>query len=189
MRLMLLCIIAIALAGCGATICPPPHPDQPVAVFVADYGKHSSLILPADHGFSEYAYGDWDWFVLNRSRPSRVFQTMLFSKHAALGKRDVTDPHKLLVPPGTYGAKTLLELDVDANRAARLKSKLDDDFQKHIETKTYNPEVQLDFVRADQHYWLLHNCNTVVANWLSELGCNVAGSAITSKFRLADRCR
>ena len=42
-----LCLLAPGLLGGCATIYPPQqHLSDPVAVYVADYGVHSSLLLP-----------------------------------------------------------------------------------------------------------------------------------------------
>jgi hypothetical protein len=53
--------------GCTTTIVPPRAPADPVSVYVTDYGRHSSILLPDPRGhLTEYAFGDWNWFALRQ---------------------------------------------------------------------------------------------------------------------------
>ena len=50
----------------------PPQQSlkEPVTVYVADYGVHSSLLLPTGDGrFVEYAFGDWGYAAQNHCLP------------------------------------------------------------------------------------------------------------------------
>src|SRR5688572_12511152 len=71
--------IAMLLAlGCATTVRPPADPKDPVVVVLIDYGHHSGVILPEPEGaWVEYAFGEWDYFALNK--------TDLFTGMIALG--------------------------------------------------------------------------------------------------------
>src|SRR5689334_13559900 len=56
---------ALAGGGCGGTITPPRAVRDPVPVYVADYGRHATLLLPVeDGGLEEFAFGDWRWLAM-----------------------------------------------------------------------------------------------------------------------------
>src|SRR5262249_36080850 len=80
-------IFLVMLAGgCSATIIPPPQPDPATTVYIADYGRPSSLLLPnpASGGWTEYAWGDWDWFALGDAHWYMIPRTAFFSDQATL---------------------------------------------------------------------------------------------------------
>lgn len=45
-RAVLGLLAAVLLQGCGFTVTPPADPAEPVSVFIADHGIHTSLLLP-----------------------------------------------------------------------------------------------------------------------------------------------
>ena len=50
---------ALCVGGCAATVIPREPAIDPVPVYLADYGIHSSLFLPTPDGrYVEYAFGD-----------------------------------------------------------------------------------------------------------------------------------
>ena len=95
-RLLLLIITTTGAGGCATTIVPPPHPVEPVPVFITDYGRHSSLLLPhPGGGFTEYAFGDWNWFALKRTTSGDALQALFFSPASTLGRRQLSTPDNL----------------------------------------------------------------------------------------------
>ena len=50
-------------------------------------------------------------------------------------------------------------------------------------------DVELVFVPHPGQYSLAHNSNQVVADWLTELGCDVSRRPILSGWRLQERMR
>src|SRR4051794_37158104 len=63
------CLVFVALlrpgvTGCGGPVRPPANVRDPVPIYVTDYGRHSTLLLPTDDGrLEEFAFGDWDWLA------------------------------------------------------------------------------------------------------------------------------
>jgi len=51
------------------------------------------------------------------------------------------------------------------------------------------PDVDLVFVPHPRQYSLAHNSNQVVADWLTELGCDVSRRPVLSGWRLQERMR
>ena len=179
--------IASLLAGCGATVIPPTNPPEPVRAYFADYGRHSSVLLPTNDGAAlhEYAFGDWDWFAAGHTSIFNGLDALLASDGGALGHRRVPltpDPTKLA---HRVGAERLLPFEVSRAKVAALETKLDSRYRRRLDTYLYNDEAKLGFVRDETPYSLWHNSNHVTAQWLEALGCEVRGSRITSRFRFA----
>lgn len=152
---------------------------------VIDYGYHSSLVLPRPEGGSvEYAYGEWDWFALNRDEWFHVFATLCCPNTGALGRRRLAAPPTIPALREIVRCEEMLEFRVARPRADGLLRRLEEDFQRRIETRVYNPAVQLEFVHSDVDYCFLVNCNHMLGRWLLELGCGLGGCASFSTFRL-----
>jgi hypothetical protein len=183
-------LLFFVAGGCTTTIIPPAKPADPAVVFVTNYGRHSSLLLPASNDqWTEYAFGDWDWFALGHKSSSSGIRALFFSKESALGRREI----KLPDPPVSdveiarvLDAKQVESLRVSRERSDALRHELDEQHQARIDTATFNPEAQLWFVKSDERYGLCYNCNHATAQWLRELGCTIKGSAMFSRFRVKD---
>ncbi len=179
-------LLVMTCAGCSATITPPAKPVNPAVVFVTDYGRHSSVLLPAPEGhYVEYAFGDWGWFALRNKGPLDAVGALFFSGNSALGRRQIVlyDENPTQVA-GTIGAVRVLKIDAPGAKVDALRAQLDGLYQKHIDTVTYQPFSRLWFVKYHGGYNLFHNCNHVTADWLREIDCTIRGNAMLSKFKL-----
>ncbi|MEP0845417.1 MAG: hypothetical protein HRF50_01190 [Phycisphaerae bacterium] len=180
--LLLVTLSACALPACAMRIEPPANPQDPVPVVVADYGYHLSLILPSTSGGSvEFAYGWWDWFALNHDRWYNALPLLLLPGKGALGTRT------LPCPPSDRGLKQHVaaegwhELNVEREKAARVRDELQAQYDSARPTEVYNPVVGLYLVHHRRLYTLTHNCNSAVAEWLEALGARVsAGRSIAN---------
>jgi hypothetical protein len=174
-------------------IVPPPRSATPghwVPVLVADYGYHSTLILPrADGGMVEYAYGDWNYFGHNNKSVSTALHALLASDQATLGRRLLD---RLPQQPGleeATGAKSVIRFEAPRDKVEELERALERRFSTNLDSIIYSPVHQLYFVKDTEPYGVAHNCNHFTAEWLERLGCKVQGVVITSKFRLKDPAR
>src|SRR4051812_12568039 len=87
-RILLLVLCLLALTGCGGVITPPSHLRDPVAVYVTDYGRHSSVLLPTDTGgLVDYQVGDWNWIAAGHRHWYNALGAIFFSEGTALGRR------------------------------------------------------------------------------------------------------
>jgi hypothetical protein len=82
-------------------------------------------------------------------------------------------------------ADTVILLRVPRDRAEALRDALGSRFDLRANQALYNQVMEMHFIPDAEHYGLLHNCNHVTARWLSEMGCQIRGNPITSKFKLA----
>src|SRR5437016_69566 len=77
--------LVLLSSGC-ASVYPQPKPTRPTAVYIADYGIHSSLIIPNGDGrYVEYAFGDWYYAALNHCWPNDALGALLVSAKSTLG--------------------------------------------------------------------------------------------------------
>src|SRR6476660_6759386 len=139
-RANLLVIGLVALVGgCATRVVPPSNPSNPVAVYVTDYGRHSSILLPMGDGhLMEYSYGDWDFYALNHYKWYIGASKLIMSEGSGLGRRIVPHPgddealHRML------GCKRLLRVDVEQAKVMDLLEELDRRYCANIETMVYN---------------------------------------------------
>ena len=187
MKITLLASLLVLLCGCSGTIIPPPAPVDPVTVAVTDYGRHSSLVLPdADgRGSVEYTFGDWDWFAAGHNGPTDAVQAMLWSKGSTLGRRHVDIPPESDELGDELLSDTVILLRVPRERAAALRDDLAARFELRANQSLYNQVMELHFIPDAEGYGLMHNCNHVTARWLRQMGCEIKGNPVTSKFKVA----
>jgi hypothetical protein len=184
----LLLAFIFALAGCGGTIHPPAHVDEPTVIYAKSEGRHSSILLPAGRAHPpgtlvEYTYGDWRWFALVQTRWDVALVAMFSSPQATLGRRIVAPPQPGELPDASEGVM-ILPITVDRRRAEALRLTLDARFGRGIETLMYNPTYKTWFVHDAERYHASNNCNHLTARWLRRLGCRVEGATFTNDFRL-----
>jgi hypothetical protein len=173
--------------GCTAIIVPPPvgPAARTAPVLIADYGYHSTLILPrARGGLVEYAYGDWTYFGQNKKSVATALHALLMSDQATLGRRIIDrEPDPAGVGAAT-GAKGVIRFDAPRDKVEELELALDRRFTARVDSITFNPVHQLYFVKDDERYGVAHNCNHFTAEWLERLGCRVEGPVVGSSFRV-----
>jgi hypothetical protein len=179
--------IALTTIGCSARIIPPAHVADPVPVFVADYGRHSSILLPDKNGkLLEFAWGDYEWFAVNHNSAGDACAALFWSHGSTMGIRWLeTAPQRpdLLT---VVGCEHLLAFSASKQRAAALRDQLTERVIRHADTMVFNPWTDFAMVHDDEHYAMWHNCNHLTAEWLRQLDCRVKGFALLSHFSLED---
>jgi hypothetical protein len=183
-------ILAMGLCGgCSAVIVPPAAAARgtTVPVHVADYGYHSTIILPkSDGGLVEYAYGDWDFFGLSHKSFGTALRALFASDQATLGRRVLDrEPDQPGLEDAT-GAKRVLRFEAPRDRVEDLERVLEQRFCEHLDSIEYSPVHHLYFVKDGERYGVAHNCNHFTAQWLERLGCRVEGTAMLSNFQLRE---
>jgi hypothetical protein len=191
MNLRRLCTILLLCltGGCAPVIIPPVTTGkESVPVLVADYGYHSTLILPRSggSGMVEYAYGDWTYFGQNQKSVANALHALVASDQATMGRRMLD---REVNQPGlkdALGAKAVLQFDAPRQKVEELERALEQRFSARLDSIVYSPVHQLYFVKDDEPYGVGHNCNHFTAQWLERLGCRVEGMVLTSSFKLKE---
>ncbi len=181
-------MMTFLLTGCSGTIHPPTSPANPVTTYVANYGKHSAVILPdpSTGGYVEWAFGDWNYFALGHTGLKDALSALFTSPQSTLGRRVVPPQPDDDALKQALEANGLLRITVSSDRSAALMKKLDERYQKNINSLIHSTYSHMDNVKDSEHYWGLHNCNHLTAQWLRELGCKVDGLTIWSDFKLSN---
>ena len=175
------------LLACTNVVIPPAEPLDPQAVFILDHGRHASLVLPAQgSGIVRYAYGDWKYYAEAETGFTETSAAALLPTASGLGRRAFAQPP---TPGGVrravrVGVDEVHEVVVEWQAIVQLRQQLDSIFQANAETLVDNTSYNLEFVRHSRPYTIFQNSNWMVVNWLRQLGCQVQGPLLTSKWRV-----
>ena len=186
--LALTLLSCLASGGCSTTVRPDPRPVDPVAVFLTDYGVHSSLMLPTPDGrFVEYSFGDYGYAALNRGGPHNALGALFVSGQSGIGRRFLTIRPGEEAPRPAYKPLKVQKLYANRFQVYALVKELDARYRNGADTPVHNPITDNVFVKDRERYSFANNCNHMTGRMLRELGCQVRGHTATSKFRLVGR--
>lgn len=181
-------VFASTFAGCGMNVTPPSTPDDPVSVFVADHGIHTSLVLPREDGtLVHYSYSRFDWAALDLDQWYRSLPALMIPGPGTVGTRDFPGPdtlenvaHEFEITNNHPPVQAIYPITVSAATCRETLARLDARWNENASTAVTNQKRGLRFVKDSTSYSLFHNCNHEVASWLRELGCQVDGAAMTA---------
>lgn len=179
------------LSGCGATIVPPPavRMADPVTVYVANYGVHSSLLLPTpDRRYVEYNFGDWGYAAENHTMPQDAIGALVLSFQSGLGRRYIDVLPGETVPHPSDRSVQVSGVMCERADVYDLERQLDQRFEAALragQQPVKNPENGLEFVKDSEHYSVANNCNQMTARSLEQLGCKIMGIVVSSDFHVA----
>lgn len=196
--LAILFLTALPLAGGCASVYPAANPKDPVAVYICNYGFHSSLLLPvekvgdaatqpaASPTYVEYCYCDWNFTVENRDWVIPDWpRALLFSRSSGLGRRflkSAPDGTPILPDVPSEPLKWWKKIYASRERVAKVDEELDRRYESDDFRYWTVASDQFVFVRDTNRYWIGHNCNDLTADLLRELGCDVRGESVLSGF-------
>ncbi|MEW6746783.1 MAG: hypothetical protein AB1486_28920 [Planctomycetota bacterium] len=168
--------LLLAFASCATVIRPPEQPPHPVSVYLLDYGYHAALLLPyGDARFVKYAYGDWSYFALGKTDLWHAFLAIALPTQGTLGRKEYAADPSEPWPQKAAVAATVYCLVVDREKADALRERLEERFISRLDTWHPNATHDLEFVKDARPYTGCSNCNTVLVEWLEELGCSCSG--------------
>jgi hypothetical protein len=186
-NLAIILAAGLIAAGCGATVYSPAHPANPTAIYMADYGRHSSVFFPMeDSGFVEYSFGDWNFYAMGNSTNSDGFHALFWSCSATMARR-YTHPEAGKAGPSPLFGPRVFQLTVGRSQMQAVRDKLELRWRSLIKTRIYNPYEDMEFVRDPIHYSWLYTCNDWTAQLLREMGCKVDGITTFSSFQPGDK--
>ena len=183
---ILLASVFIA-ASCSTTVVPPRSPIEPVTAFLLDHGDTPSLVLPKPDGnMTRYVYGDWNWYALRNTGLRDGLQALFWSPQATLGRRDLMGPAIADVVRQrirSHAVEEVHPLTLSRADVERLRSRLDEEHRVGAQ-RAIVEALDLQFVPHPRRYSYFHNSNHMVASWLRELGCEIHGLTLHSRWRV-----
>ena len=185
----LLTTIGLAVVGCTSTITPPPAPADPTTVFLLREAMHTGVVLPgatpADE-YVEFGFGDWSWYALGNESWYHVFATVLWPTQGALGRRTFGATTAAAMPGAAAWAE-LQPVVIDRERAAALRTRLQQLFDAGSANAVARTDLRFRFVPFDASYWFPQNCADIAAHWFEELGCEVSWRPVRMGLVVAGR--
>jgi hypothetical protein len=183
---ILLCLGIVSFnSACTVRVVPPVNPVNPTVVYLCDYGVHSSLLIPVAKGrYVEYLYGDWNWAALCHTKWWDALGAIFWSQQATLGRRFITQTADQKMPTTPDGPKTETAIIVNGDGCRKVLTEMAARWETDRAAHPDAASIVSDFwyVKDDQHYWWLHDCNLNTADSLAEMGCEIHGYAVWSKF-------
>lgn len=209
LTIVLLLKVSLLSGGCATSVALPHNVEDPVAVYIVDYGRHSSLLLPVVGSQSEmdllgrvvlreYAFGDWVYYAQNEDSICNGIRALLWKTEGTIGRRDLEGlgPSVDEAPieaegriQRTLGVERVIGLAVERVYVESLLFRLDKRFDagRMSHSSLYNPRADMDFVPDARSYSVLRHCNHEVREWLVELGVEAKGAPIISEYRIERR--
>ncbi len=191
-------ILTLFNAGCSTQITVPTNVVQPQAVFVLDYGRHSSLLLPnsSDTAFREFAYGEWQWYAQKKDGFLRTIPVLFLPTEGTIGRnewaiegaqteQDTEGRHHQIGVAiwGQFpGLESVYTFHAERDAIAQLWDELNTRFESSDSEPVHVAEYHLYFVPDSVDYTLFHNCNHEVVAWMEALGCIARGSGTYADF-------
>jgi hypothetical protein len=179
---------ALTLSACVTTVRPPADPGgDPRMVFVLVLGNHSNLVVSTrDDRLIRYAYGDWRWYAEGHATAWNGIAALAWPTPAALGRRELAGPldEENLRRQIPLAIDALYRLEVSGHDADALRARLDAISLMGKDNMIYRADYDLQMVPHPKAYTALHNSNRVVAEWLRELGCDVRGGYLLTRWRV-----
>jgi len=185
--------IVLSMLVLGTTGCVSVYPQKvaviPTAVYVTDYGIHSSVIIPNGDGrFVEYAFGDWYYAALNHDWPNDALGALLVSFKSGFGRRFIESTPDLKPSSTQPEPERIQVIYVSRDEVETVRRNLDERYRRNLAKASgkvvHNPENNMDFVPDDERYSFYNNCNDLTARCLRQMGCELKGVVGFSKFQV-----
>lgn len=178
---------AALLCGCANTIAVPEGRKDTLTVYVLDLGRHSRIAFErSGGGVVEYAYGEWRWYALMEDAWWRVPATLFWPTRGTLGRREWPGPGAEAALRAAHRSATVLALPAERERVTAVAARLDREFAQEADRQVRNEVYGLRFIPWDRDYWLFHNSNHAVGEWLRACGFRVTGPGLFAEWQRAD---
>ncbi|MDQ2068622.1 hypothetical protein [Natronospira bacteriovora] len=174
--------------GCAGVITAPPAPnDKAAEIYLLYHSPHTSLAIPRESGgMVRYKYCDWRWCVQGRRHLPSGTAALLWPTQSGLGRGEHPEVNSKddLDKLAPEGITRLYPLKADAEKARALKQRLDALFSQAEAQATHNEEFAMTFVPHARGYWLAHQSNLLIAQWLREMGFQVRSYPLLLAWRI-----
>jgi len=171
-------LLLVLVSACSTTLKIPPTIENKYAVYLIEYSTwgHHSLAFYNNEIFTEFTYGDWELFALNKRDIWTAWKNMTFFTQGALGRKSFTLNPGVPVCNQLSGCQKVVRFEAPSDKVKILYQKLQNAYDSRIETEILNTVEGVKFVKYEKPYWGFHNCNHELVEWLELLGVTVTGN-------------
>jgi hypothetical protein len=170
-------ITLFKLAACSTKLKLPATTPDMTKIYLIKYSTwgHHSLAFYNEGLLTEFTYGDWELFALNKRDPWTAVKNMTFLTQGCMGKKTTAWKPGDTICDRFKNCEMAVSFFAPADKVKKLKIKLQNSYDANYETEYYNPDEGVYFVKYDVRYWVFHNCNHELADWLELIGADVSG--------------
>jgi hypothetical protein len=203
---LVLALVGAMNLGCATRVEPARSVGDPVAVYIVDYGRHASLLLPLEDpepgsvsriAMREYSFGDWVYYANSDNTVRNGAAALLWKTQGTLGRRDLAGLGPAFdeapIEPAArieraLGVERVHPIVVERGAATELLALLDARFEAGAAEMPAieNPRFGLDFVPYERSYSVLNHCNHALRDWMNPLGAEAYGAPLISEFKLLE---
>lgn len=182
---LFLCLAAGWLSGCAWKIHPPAEVQDPVPVYLTEYGRHTRVALPVDsRRFMEYGFGEWNFYGLEKNGALDGLRAIFGMGEGAFSRRELAASHEGRLDLQTSGGFRSERLEVERKDVRQLMQVLEARWSQNEEVRIREWDA-VPVSRDPVRYHLFYNSNHVAAKWLRDLGCEISGTPVFSNFSVA----
>lgn len=165
------------MSACSTTLKLPAKTQNMEPVYLLKYSTwgHHSLAFYDGTTFTEFTYGDWELFALNKRDAWTAWVNMTFLTQGALGRKVITLKPRSRICDKFVGCEDVARFYAPKEKVHMLFDMLQKKYNENISTEIYNSIEDVYFVKDVKPYWGLHNCNHQLVEWLELLGAEVTG--------------
>ena len=147
------------------------------AVYLLKYSNwgHHSLAFYDDGQLTEFTYGDWELFALNKRSAWTAWKNMTFPTQGALGRKSVAIKSGEPICEKFIACEAVVFFNAPRDKVNQLKIMLEREYINNLESEVFNGVEEVFFVKHPDPYWGFHNCNHELVEWLETLGADVSG--------------
>ena len=128
-----------------------------------------------DGKLTEYTYGDWELFALNKRDGWTAWKNMTFHTQGTIGRKSVVIDRGDPICEKFVGCEEVVSFYAPSNKVNALFDNLQYEYSNHLETEVFNSSEEVYFVKYDRPYWGFYNCNHQLVEWLEFLGAEIEG--------------
>ncbi len=165
------------LGACATKVKLPQPAPQMTKVYLLKYSTwgHHSLAFYEEGMLTEYTYGDWELFALNKRDAWTAWKNMTFFTQGALGKKSISWQPGESLCERFKDCETATSFYAPTENVFALQKELHNAYQDQSRSEVYNAPEGVYFVKYPPSYWAFHNCNHELAHWLQLLGADISG--------------
>ena len=185
-------LLSLFQSGCATNVIPPARPQEPVTVYLTDYGRHSSVIIPSNNGggdYDEWAFGDYEFFAKGDTRWWVAILAMLHSPQATLGRRQIKNASMV-------SQESLMKALGDCRRLMKFEASACGPRPWSSSSTPNSATAPTSRCTARTARFItclirspIGSCTTAITSprtGCRRLGCEICGPAIYSNFKLAE---